>query len=900
MSQPDTKVKEARAVDDSMLTLGIQDWLERERVKNEKGDPIDFDEHPFLEAIYEDQSQNLTIMKAAQVGLSTASILKNHYDAKRRKIDIIYCVDKETEALTQRGFLKQENLQSNDIILTLSKQGTAQWSPLQEVFRKDVDMDCIEFEARNFSALVTPNHRWLLQPYRGNGNMFFRETRDMIGKYARIPKSVDRGGATISPFYTDDEVALLAWVFAEGHYLKQKKGSGKKCNSIIIVQSERVNAPYCDEIRSLLRSLNVKWKEYPMKHNGCVSFRFAFALGKEIRERFPNKVPDARLALQLTRSQCKLFIDTFAKADGWLDRSGTWAVTQKNKQTVDTLCMIAVLAGYVPSVINPGKNGCYTVRMTQFKSVETGELLPKTVKYKGIVWCPRTPFGTFYARRKGHCYWTGNTLPTDADVSVFVGGKVNRIIANNPSMVADVADKDSVESKRVGDSIIYFRGTWTKKAAIMVTADRLVHDEKDSSKLDVIADYQARLQHSKFKQIHTFSHPSLPETGVHSDWLKSDQKHWFVKCPHCAHWQYLSWDAENPARMSVDVDREVFVCKKCRGWLPSDVRKGGQWVAKHPDRAWSGYWVSMLMAPWVSAADIVARYRNPETTKEFFFTKVLGLPHADGKAKLLRKDFLQNLTGKLWAPGADERVVMGVDTGLRLDYVLGNQKGLFMQGDCDDYGTLDGYMKRWPKCIAIVDQGGDLIGSRKFHERYPGRVFLCSLAGDRKTKELVKWGKGDEFGAVTADRNRMVQLVVDEFRDRRIVVHGSENDWYEYWLDWNNLSKIKVFDPDTNQVRGYKWVRSARDHRAMATVFWRVGMRRFSGSGSIVKAPVSVPAPRSYMVDPNQTVSFDPNAMFMSPQQKAADEAREAEHKAAVEASLDALEDVGADWRAAP
>src|SRR3990167_808603 len=149
------------------------------------------------------------------------------------------------------------------------------------------------------------------------------------------------------------------------------------------------------------------------------------------------------------------------------------------------------------------------------------------------------------------------TLPTDTDVRTFVGGKVNRIIANNTSMLADVADKDSVEQKQVGNSMIYFRGTWTKKSAIMVTADRLVHDEKDSSKLDVIADYQARLQHSKFKQIHSFSHPSLPEIGVHADWLESDQKHWMVKCRACNYWQTISRDINNPKKMPIDIDREI-------------------------------------------------------------------------------------------------------------------------------------------------------------------------------------------------------------------------------------------------------------------------------------------------------------------------------------------------------
>ena len=172
------------------------------------------------------------------------------------------------------------------------------------------------------------------------------------------------------------------------------------------------------------------------------------------------------------------------------------------------------------------------------------------------------------------------TLPTDNDVRVFVGGKVNRIIANNKPLLDDVADKDSIEVKQVGDSMIYFRGTWTKKTAIMVTADRLVHDEKDSSKLDIIADYQARLQHSKFKQIHSFSHPSLPEVGIHNDWLQSDQKHCFVTCPHCKIQQFLNWDTMNPKKMSIDLERKCFICKKCKGVLEDKVRGQGNWKAR--------------------------------------------------------------------------------------------------------------------------------------------------------------------------------------------------------------------------------------------------------------------------------------------------------------------------------
>lgn len=464
------------------------------------------------------------------------------------------------------------------------------------------------------------------------------------------------------------------------------------------------------------------------------------------------------------------------------------------------------------------------------------------------------------------------TLPTDNDVRVMVGGKVNRIIANNPTMLADVADKDSIEQKAVGKSMIYFRGTWTKKAAMSVTADRLVHDEKDASKLDVVADYQARLQHSKYKQTHTFSHPSLPETGVHADWLQSDQKHWFVKCPHCNHWQFLSWDTENPKKMSIDIETLQFVCKKCHGVLEDWVRGSGQWVAKYPDRSGShsGYWVPLLICPWVTAEYIVKKYQHPDTTPEFFMTKMLGLPFADGSSKLLRASFFQNLTNQAWAPAETERVVIGIDTGLRLDYVMGNKKGLFFHADAEEWEEMDGLMKRWKKAIAVVDAGGDLIGSRAFAERWPGRVYLCYLTGDRKKNELVTWGSKEEQGAVIADRNRVIQLVVDEFRNKRIPVHGTEQDWFVYWLDWNNLSKMKVLDPDTNQVKGYKWVRAKRDHLALATVFWRIGMMRFAGMGGITM-PKDPKTPSSYVINPNETVGFNPDEMFIQGVQKSLD-----------------------------
>ena len=470
------------------------------------------------------------------------------------------------------------------------------------------------------------------------------------------------------------------------------------------------------------------------------------------------------------------------------------------------------------------------------------------------------------------------TLPSDADVSVFVSGKVNRIIQNNKHLEKLTADKDSIEQKQIGMSMIYFRGTWTKKSAIMVTADRLVHDEKDSSKQDVIADYQARLQHSKYKQTHVFSHPSVPNSGVDMEWQLSDQKEWFIRCPHCQYEQFLSWHTEDPKRMSVDVERKEFICKKCRGVLSAEDRACGRWVArydrkKRPEIKWSGFHISLLMAPWVSATDIIVKYNecmSGKQTMDFFYNKVLGLPYA-GSGNVVLEDTIKGA----WTPEKNlyqGRLIVGVDTGVKLNYVFGNAQGLVGYGAMKDYmpdatnglalnQTLEYFLKQFPDSIMVIDQGGDIIGSRKLREAYPGRVYLCHYARDRKTMQLIRWGEKNETGNVVADRNRMIQLVADEFRDKRIRLYNglTREDWHDYWLHWSHI--YRVWDDDSLGIKRGVWMRSDRDDWVHCTVYWRIGMDRFGNKGGIAGLGPEL-EPDSYVLNPDLTVEFNPDAMF--------------------------------------
>lgn len=421
------------------------------------------------------------------------------------------------------------------------------------------------------------------------------------------------------------------------------------------------------------------------------------------------------------------------------------------------------------------------------------------------------------------------TLPTVGDVHDFVGSKVNRIIDQNPIFKDWTKDKDTIEQKRVGDSIIFYRGTWSERAALMISSDLNIHDEADRSNMKVVDQYYSRLQHSKYKWQWIFSNPSVPEVGVDKLWNRSDQKHWFVTCPECNLKQYLVM--ENVMKDSTG--QWYFGCKKCKTELD---RNSGEWIARWRDKTWhpkknpngvNGYWISLLMAPWISANTI----KELEMTKpaDYFANFVLGIPYT-GSGNTVTKDvIIRNLTSEVNRQLG--RIVIGVDPGSDVRYVIGNREGIFYYGECKGYGELEKLMQRWPKAIMVIDSGGDLIASREMRERYKNRVFLAYYRQDRKNDELFSWN--DTELSVTIDRNRAIQLIIDEFTDRRIPIYGNETDWYDYWVHWSHIYRVTEED-QLGQPKS-KWMRSDRDDWVHATVYWRTGMDRFmQGEGAII------------------------------------------------------------------
>ena len=406
------------------------------------------------------------------------------------------------------------------------------------------------------------------------------------------------------------------------------------------------------------------------------------------------------------------------------------------------------------------------------------------------------------------------SLPSAADVKDFVSGKTNRLLSNNPILASWTSDKDSIEQKRVGANVIYFKGTWTERAAIATPADLYISDETDRSKQEIVKQFQTRLQHSKYAWQWYFSNPSAPGHGVDEYWNLSDRKHWFVTC-ECGERQYIRFE-------NIMGEKPYFGCLKCKRELN---RRKGEWVKTiTTPMQFSGYSIPSFLNPNLSAEWVVARKHT--MSAEQFSNFILGEPYISQGAVLLQQMFFQNLVSE--TNPQDSRPIIGVDTGVGINYVVGNKYGLFYADKVTGYEPIRKLLVQWKDAIAVIDQGGDIIGPRKLKEEFPGRVFLCFFGRDRKNDELIRWNRDDD--TVIADRNKMIQLVVDELIENRTPLYGTENDWWDVWTEWKGMYRTRE-DSDVG-APVYEWHKpsSGRCDYPFAMVYWRIGMDRFMDS----------------------------------------------------------------------
>lgn len=113
-----------------------------------------------------------------------------------------------------------------------------------------------------------------------------------------------------------------------------------------------------------------------------------------------------------------------------------------------------------------------------------------------------------------------------------------------------------------------------------------------------------------------FSTPTVKDRSrIEKAFDASDQRHFLIGCPHCAHphrltWSMVIWGKDSPA--AGDSTKAVYQCPSCLGYY-DDIAKEravrlGRWVATAPFKGIAGFHLSEFYSPWRSLKQIVASF----------------------------------------------------------------------------------------------------------------------------------------------------------------------------------------------------------------------------------------------------------------------------------------------------
>lgn len=243
--------------------------------------------------------------------------------------------------------------------------------------------------------------------------------------------------------------------------------------------------------------------------------------------------------------------------------------------------------------------------------------------------------------------------PTEAMVKKTVRQRIDPMIADSPELKKRFAEASS----RSGSNNLFMKDfpggilllTGANSAASLASmpirylfadeVDRWPHDVEGEG--DPLGLAERRTTTFRRRKILITSTPTIKGASrIEREFNKSDQRRYFVPCPHCGHMQTLRWrDEDGTKRLQYDTDAAGnvlpmsvrYVCEECKQGIEerhkTQMLAFGRWVATAPgDGKTIGYHLNGLYSPlgWKSWAEIAQEFIEakpyPELLKQWVNT----------------------------------------------------------------------------------------------------------------------------------------------------------------------------------------------------------------------------------------------------------------------------------------
>lgn len=264
------------------------------------------------------------------------------------------------------------------------------------------------------------------------------------------------------------------------------------------------------------------------------------------------------------------------------------------------------------------------------------------------------------------------------------------------------------------------------------------------------------------------STPTVKDTSrIETEYLASDQRRYYVPCPHCDHMQWLQW--KNLQWRDGDPRTAAYVCESCGTHIhehyKSEMLRKGEWraTATSQDARTVGFHLSSLYSPlgWKSWEEIVSEFlraKNDAPLLKTFVNTVLGETWEEETGAKLGADGLSE-RAEFYPAGEVPNGAFVLTAGLDVQdnrvaiglYAWGRDEECWLISHTEIYGDPAG-QKLW-------DQVDDLL-LRDYPHANGGRVKVAAVgcdSGGHYTSEVYAYARSRKGKGIFALKGQSVR-----------------------------------------------------------------------------------------------------------------------------------------------
>ena len=419
------------------------------------------------------------------------------------------------------------------------------------------------------------------------------------------------------------------------------------------------------------------------------------------------------------------------------------------------------------------------------------------------------------------------TFPTKTDVFNFSKARFSVIVRNSRYLQSRMRDYDNASTKQIGDSTIYFSGTFNDRQAISIPSDINVHDELDFSDQSVREVYSARLSVSKLAYQWDFSTPTLPGYGIDALYKDSDQHVWIVTCQHCRRKQQINFFKNISQSRTKGY---FFSCRKCNKEID---RRIGKWVAKNPKSPNRGYFVPQTICHIISANVLMREYKqapNRVNGMKTFYNFRLGETYESGEQSIS-----ETLVRNHVVAGSSEKgdIFMGIDQGdifhCEVTKIVRGRRVIIFIARLHSFQEIrDLYAFYSPK-VAVLDALPNHHNAQELANEL-SNLYLAYYKGDSLDVEELTKHRDDKI--VNIPRTEGLDATAQQWNTNNVVIedHIDNESIKEFVKQMAAMKRDIIVKPKGTEVA--QWINTGSDHFRHADLYNYIAERMTNKSFS--------------------------------------------------------------------